>query len=100
MPRIGQRDFDFDRQVAVMAVINRTPDSFYDRGATFELDRAIGAALTAASEGADQYRLPGSGYEHFCDSDLAIDKVAVLIIMIGSVFPQVLRHYGAGHEGE
>ena len=53
MPRIGQRDFDFDRQVAVMAVINRTPDSFYDRGATFELDRAIGAALTAASEGAD-----------------------------------------------
>lgn len=36
-----------------MAVINRTPDSFYDRGATFELDRVIGAALTAASEGAD-----------------------------------------------
>ena len=49
MPRIGQRDFDFDRQVAVMAVINRTPDSFYDRGATFELDRAIGAALVAGS---------------------------------------------------
>lgn len=53
MPRIGQRDFDFERQVAVMAVINRTPDSFYDRGATFELDRAIAAALSAVSEGAD-----------------------------------------------
>jgi len=53
MPRIGQRDFDFDRRVAVMAVINRTPDSFYDRGATFELDRAIAAALSAVSEGAD-----------------------------------------------
>ncbi|MFM9877438.1 MAG: dihydropteroate synthase [Rhodoglobus sp.] len=53
MTRIGRRDFDFDAQVAVMGVINRTPDSFYDRGATFELDRAIEAALTAVSDGAD-----------------------------------------------
>ncbi|MBP1324849.1 dihydropteroate synthase [Leucobacter exalbidus] len=50
---IGRRSFDFDRQVAVMAVINRTPDSFYDQGATFALDRAVAAALTADAEGAD-----------------------------------------------
>ncbi|UWF78583.1 dihydropteroate synthase [Microbacterium sp. EF45047] len=36
-----------------MAVVNRTPDSFYDRGATFALDRAVGSALRAADLGAD-----------------------------------------------
>ncbi len=50
---IGQRTFDFDRQVAVMAVVNRTPDSFYDKGATFALDRAVDASLRAVGDGAD-----------------------------------------------
>jgi dihydropteroate synthase len=50
---IGRREFDFERQVAVMAVINRTPDSFHDKGSTFALDSAISAALQAAGEGAD-----------------------------------------------
>lgn len=36
-----------------MAIINRTPDSFFDRGATFALDDAVRAALTAARDGAD-----------------------------------------------
>jgi dihydropteroate synthase len=56
---IGRREFDFDRQVAVMAVINRTPDSFYDKGSTFALDRAIAAALQAASQGADWVDIGG-----------------------------------------
>jgi dihydropteroate synthase len=57
--RIGAREFDFDREVAVMAVINRTPDSFYDKGATFALDKAVAAALTAADEGADWVDIGG-----------------------------------------
>jgi dihydropteroate synthase len=36
-----------------MAVINRTPDSFYDRGATYELDEALTAADRAVQAGAD-----------------------------------------------
>ncbi len=56
---IGTRTFDFSRQIAVMAVINRTPDSFYDRGKTFELDRAIEACLTAAEQGADWVDIGG-----------------------------------------
>ncbi len=51
--RIGRRDFDFDRRVAVMAIVNRTPDSFYDQGATFALDRAVEASLRAVADGAD-----------------------------------------------
>jgi dihydropteroate synthase len=56
---IGTRTFDFDRQIATMAVVNRTPDSFYDRGATFALDRAVEAALEAAALGADWVDIGG-----------------------------------------
>ena len=57
--RIGRREFDFSRQVAVMAVINRTPDSFFDQGATFALDRAVDASLRAAEDGADWVDIGG-----------------------------------------
>lgn len=50
---LGGRIFDFSRQVAVMAIINRTPDSFHDKGRTFELDAARAAAARAIDEGAD-----------------------------------------------
>jgi dihydropteroate synthase len=50
---IGARTFDFDREVAVMAIVNRTPDSFFDRGSTFALNAAVGRALAAVHAGAD-----------------------------------------------
>ncbi len=36
-----------------MAIVNRTPDSFYDRGATFALDAAVAAGAAAVADGAD-----------------------------------------------
>jgi len=48
----GRRTFDFSREVAVMAIINRTPDSFYDGGASFPLDAALATAERALAEGA------------------------------------------------
>ena len=50
---IGGRRYDFARRVAVMAIVNRTPDSFHDRGRTFALERAVEAARAAADAGAD-----------------------------------------------
>ena len=50
---IGGREFDLARRVVVMAVVNRTPDSFHDRGATFALDSAVAASLRAVEAGAD-----------------------------------------------
>ncbi|MBW8487089.1 dihydropteroate synthase [Actinomadura parmotrematis] len=38
---------------SIMAVINRTPDSFYDRGATFGFDAAVAAVDRAVAAGAD-----------------------------------------------
>jgi dihydropteroate synthase len=42
-----------------MAVINRTPDSFYDRGRTFALDAAVAAGKAALDEGADWLDIGG-----------------------------------------
>jgi dihydropteroate synthase len=47
------RALRLDDHVAVMAIVNRTPDSFFDRGRTFALDAAVAAALRAVEEGAD-----------------------------------------------
>jgi dihydropteroate synthase len=49
----GTRTFDFGRRVAVMAILNRTPDSFYDRGANFGFEAAVAAGERALAEGAD-----------------------------------------------
>ena len=37
--------------VAVMAVVNRTPDSFFDKGATFALDRAVARPFRRSTTG-------------------------------------------------
>ncbi|MFB2583558.1 dihydropteroate synthase [Herbiconiux liukaitaii] len=60
--RFGRREIDFDRRIAVMAIVNRTPDSFFDRGATFALDRAVEAALQAAADGADWVDIGGAKF--------------------------------------
>lgn len=56
---LAGRRFDFSRQVAVMAIVNRTPDSFYDKGRTFALDQAVAAARTAMVDGADLIDIGG-----------------------------------------
>jgi dihydropteroate synthase len=56
---LGCRRFDFTRQVAVMAIVNRTPDSFHDRGRTYALERAVSAVRAAAEAGADWIDIGG-----------------------------------------
>ena len=56
---IGGRSFDFSRRVVVMAIVNRTPDSFHDRGRTFALEKATSAVQAAASAGADWIDIGG-----------------------------------------
>jgi dihydropteroate synthase len=56
---IGRRRFDFDHQIVVMGIVNRTPDSFFDGGRTFGLDQAVDAALAAAQTGADWIDIGG-----------------------------------------
>jgi dihydropteroate synthase len=50
--RLGPRELT-DTDLLVMAVVNRTPDSFYDRGATYQMEQAMAAVDRAVAEGAD-----------------------------------------------
>jgi dihydropteroate synthase len=50
--RLGSRVFG-DHDLLVMGIVNRTPDSFYDRGVTYALDDALDAADRVLAEGAD-----------------------------------------------
>lgn len=89
---IGRRVFDFDRQVAVMAVVNRTPDSFYDRGATFALDRAVSAALNAASLGADWVDVGGVPFgrgPHVSTAE-EIDRTVPIVEALGAASDVVI----------
>lgn len=51
--RLGTREIDFSRRIAAMAIVNRTPDSFYDGGATYGLDAAVASGTAAFDAGAD-----------------------------------------------
>jgi dihydropteroate synthase len=48
---LGGRVFPPD-ELVVMGIVNRTPDSFYDRGMTFTLAAAVAAAERALDAGA------------------------------------------------
>ncbi|HEY0239225.1 MAG TPA: dihydropteroate synthase [Friedmanniella sp.] len=54
-PRVtwGGWTTDFSTRVHTMGIVNRTPDSFYDRGTTYALERAVEAVVSAAGAGAD-----------------------------------------------
>jgi dihydropteroate synthase len=84
--RIGARSFDFDTSVAVMAIVNRTPDSFYDQGATFAFDRALTAALTAVADGADMVDIGGVpfGRGPAVSTDEEIDRVVPVVAAIAA----------------
>ncbi|MEU3093461.1 dihydropteroate synthase [Streptomyces sp. NPDC006967] len=51
MLRLGRREFAPHERV-IMAIVNRTPDSFYDRGATFHDEPALTRVEQAVAEGA------------------------------------------------
>ncbi len=100
--RSGPREFDFSRQVAVMAILNRTPDSFYDRGATFALDAAVEAARAAIDAGADWIDIggakfaPGPPIPVDQEAERVVPVVAALagsgaVISVDTFHPEVAR---------
>ena len=50
---LGGRLYDLTHRALVMGILNRTPDSFYDKGATFDLDKLYARAEQLVAEGAD-----------------------------------------------
>ena len=76
----------------VMAIVNRTPDSFYDRGATFSDDAALARAEQVVTEGADILDIGGvkAGPGELVDRDEEIRRVVPFIAELRRRFPQVV----------
>jgi dihydropteroate synthase len=56
---LGDRSHDLSTRSLVMGIVNRTPDSFYDRGATYALDALLARAETLVTDGADLIDIGG-----------------------------------------
>lgn len=50
---LGSRSYDLDQRALVMGILNRTTDSFYDRGRFFDLDACCRRAGQLVVDGAD-----------------------------------------------
>ncbi|AWT55938.1 dihydropteroate synthase [Mycolicibacterium smegmatis] len=76
----------------IMAIVNRTPDSFYDRGATFTDEAAKAAAHRVIDEGADVIDVGGvkAGPGSNVDAEEEITRVVPFIEWLRSTFPDRL----------
>ena len=50
---LGHRTYDITTRSLVMGILNRTTDSFFDKGAFFEMDRFLALAERHVADGAD-----------------------------------------------
>ena len=75
---LGARTFDLQRAVAVMAIVNRTPDSFYDRGRTYDLDTAVAYAQQQLADGADIIDVGGVKAGPGEDVPVAVERDRIL----------------------
>lgn len=98
---IGGRRFDFGRRVVVMAIVNRTPDSFFDQGATFPLEAALAAVRRAVAAGADWVDIGGQPFapgpaipvEQELDRVLPVVEAAAgsVVVSVETYRPEVAR---------
>lgn len=75
-----------------MAIVNRTPDSFYDRGATFSDAAARDAVHRAVAEGADVIDVGGvkAGPGESVDEDTEIARLVPFIEWLRDAYPDQL----------
>ncbi|MEV6708786.1 dihydropteroate synthase [Micromonospora wenchangensis] len=89
--RLGGRSFAPGEPV-VMAIVNRTPDSFFDRGATFAQDSALRAVERAVTEGAEIIDIGGVKAGPGDEVDVAeeIRRTVDTIAAVRAAFPGVV----------
>jgi len=94
LPRRGTfcgRPVAADRAL-IMAIVNRTPDSFYDRGATFTDEAAMQAVDRAVAEGADVIDVGGvkAGPGSPVDAEAETARVVPFIEWLRGAYPDQL----------
>lgn len=89
--RLGQRTFA-PEQFALMAIVNRTPDSFYDRGATFADNAALEAVDRAVADGADLIDIGGvkAGYGEPVSEEEEIRRTVDFVAAVRERHPELV----------
>jgi dihydropteroate synthase len=89
--KLGRRSFD-DNALLIMAIVNRTPDSFYDKGATYQFEVAVQRVRQVVAEGADLVDIGGVKAAPGVEVTVAeeIDRTASLVAAIRSEFPELV----------
>ncbi len=91
MLRLGTRRYP-PGTFGIMAIVNRTPDSFYDRGATFAFDQAMQRVHDVVAQGADIVDIGGvkaaPGQEVSAAEE--IDRTAAFVRAVREAHPDVV----------
>ena len=89
--RLGRREFDEDARL-IMAIVNRTPDSFYDKGATWATEAARERVRQVVAEGADIVDIGGikaaPGVE--IDAEEEKSRVVDFVAEVRAEFPDLV----------
>ena len=89
--RLGRRTFG-EHELVVMAIVNRTPDSFYSRGSTYALGAAVEAVDRAVAEGAAIVDIGGvkAGPGDEVDAAEELRRTAELVRAVRAAYPELV----------
>lgn len=82
-----------DDRPLVMAIVNRTKDSFFDRGATFAAEAAMAAVARAVSDGADIVDIGGvraGAHGETVDAEEESRRVVPFVAAVRRRFPELV----------
>jgi dihydropteroate synthase len=91
MLSLGRQTFDEDA-LLIMAIVNRTPDSFYDRGATYAFDAALERVAQVVDGGAEIVDIGGvkAAPGDDVDADEEIRRTVDFVARVRSDFPDLI----------
>ena len=89
--RLGRHEFDDDATL-MMAIVNRTPDSFYDKGATWAEDKAFDRVAEVVAQGAEIVDIGGikAAPGEYIDEDEEKRRVVSFVERVRSAYPELV----------
>jgi dihydropteroate synthase len=89
--KLGRQSFADDATL-MMAIVNRTPDSFYDKGATWVEDKAFDRVVQVVDEGAEIVDIGGikAAPGEFIDAEEEKRRVVSFVERVRSTFPALV----------
>jgi dihydropteroate synthase len=91
MLELAGRSYDADA-LLIMAIVNRTPDSFYDRGATYAFDKALDRVAEVVAAGAEIVDIGGVKAAPGDEVDAAeeIRRTVDFVARVRAEFPELI----------